>query len=109
MKKLLLSFAMPWVAFISFAQINKGNTLLGGNLSFNFQQQNYQLSSSYSNTNVQPYIQFAYKANRTIGFGLDFTYNSTSNNDGQNKTQTFSIGPSVSFTQYHPIKGNFGW
>jgi hypothetical protein len=109
MKKLLLSLALPCLVFISFAQINKGNTLLGGNLGINFQQQNNQVSNSSSNTNVQPYIQFAYKANRTIGFGLDFSYHSNSDNDGLFTSQTFSLAPSVSLTQYHPLKGNFGW
>jgi hypothetical protein len=38
MKKLLLFVAMPFITLSAFAQIDKGNTLLGGNLGFNFQQ-----------------------------------------------------------------------
>jgi hypothetical protein len=110
MKKLFLSIALPSMVLVSFAQINKGNTLLGGNLGFNFQQySNPNTNSNGSNTNIQPFIQFAYKANRTIGFGFDFSYQSNSSNDGQFKTQQFGLSPSVNLTQYHPIKGNFGW
>jgi hypothetical protein len=109
MKKILFSLAMPCIALVAFAQIEKGNTLLGGNLGFNFQQYGSMPTNSGSNTNIQPYIQFAYKANRTIGFGLDFSYQSNSNNDGNSKQQQSGLSPSISFTQYHPIKGQFGW
>lgn len=107
MKKLLLiCFTLP--ALFSMAQIEKGNTLLGGSFGFGTNQSSQQFSSS-SNSNVQPYIQFAYKANRTVGFGLDVNYSSNRSNNGQNKQNSFSIAPAINFTQYHPIKGNFGW
>ncbi len=109
MKKLVLFFALPCMALVSFAQIDKGNTLLGGNLGFNFQQNGSNPGNNGSNSNIQPYIQFAYKANRTIGFGLDFSYQSNSSGDGQFKTQQLGLSPSVSLSQYHPLKGNFGW
>jgi hypothetical protein len=109
MKKILLSVALQLAAMVSFAQIEKGNTLLGGQMGFNFQQTNSNAINNGSNTNIQPFIQFAYKTNRTIGFGLDFNFSSNSSNDGQNKNRQFSLSPSINLTQYHALKGNFGW
>jgi len=107
MKKI---FLLPLSIFClkSFAQIYKGNTLFGGNFSFNIQQSNLFLQSN-TNSNLQPFIQFAYKNNRTVGFGLDLGYNTSKSGNGQLKNRQFYIGPSVQFTQYHPLKGNFGW
>jgi hypothetical protein len=108
MKKSLLLSCVAFVSLSLQAQIEKGNTLLGGSFGFGTNQSGQQFGSS-SNSNIQPYIQFAYKANRTIGFGLDFYYSSNQANEGQNKQENFSLAPAINFTQYHPIKGNFGW
>ncbi len=107
MKKFFLS-ALIFLTLNVFAQIDKGNTLLGGNFGFGTQQFNPGQQSS-TNSNLQPFIQFGYKANRTIGFGLDLSYHTNSGNDNQSKNRQFYFAPSVLFTQYHPLKGNFGW
>jgi len=89
------------------AQIEKGNVLLGGNFGINFQQ--YNNNERFSNSNLQPFVQFAYKKNRTIGFNMDLSFNSQTNAGGMNKAQSFNFGPAIQFTQFHPIKGAFGW
>jgi len=107
MKKI---FLLPLSIFClkSFAQIDKGRTLFGGSFNFDIQQSNPVLQSN-TNSNLQPFIQFAYKNNRTVGFGLDLGYNTSKSGNGQLKNRQFYIGPSVQFTQYFPLKGNFGW
>ncbi len=90
-----------------FAQIDKGSTLLGG--SFGFGAFNNNSNSTSSNSNLNPFIQFGYKANRTIGFSANLNYSSRKNHDANFKNEQFGFGPSIIFTQYHPLKGNFGW
>ena len=107
MKK-ILPFIFSLFTLNAFSQIDKGNTLLGGSFGFGTQQ-NVPNISSNANSNLQPFIQFGYKPNRTIGFGLDLNYTSNKSDDNNSKSDQFSIAPSVNFTQYHPLKGNFGW
>lgn len=108
MKQSLLFSALAFMAFTASAQIEKKNVLLGGSLGFGNNASTNQFSSG-SNSNIQPYIQFAYNKNRTIGFGLDFSYSSNKSNEGENKQENFALAPQVGFSQFHPIKGNFGW
>jgi hypothetical protein len=107
MKK-ILPVIFSLFALNGFAQIDKGNTLLGGSFGFGTQQ-NVPNISSNANSNLQPFIQFGYKPNRTIGFGLDLNYTSNKSDDNNSRNEQFSIAPSINFTQYHPLKGNFGW
>lgn len=107
MKKILLFSALTSFGFAAMAQIDKGNTLLGGNLGVYLYQTGQ--NNSGSNSTLQPFVQFAYKNNRTFGFTFDMYYSSSNANDGQNKSQNFSFAPSINFTQYYPIKGSFGW
>lgn len=95
-------------ALTGFAQIEKGNTLPGGSFGFGTQQSVPNVSSN-ANSNLQPFIQFGYKKNRTIGFGLDLNFTSIKSDDNNTKSDQFSVAPAVNFTQYHPLKGNFGW
>ena len=108
MKKSLLLTVLSFLGFASFAQIEKKNLLLGGSFGIGSNTSTQQFSSS-SNSNIQPYIQFAYNKNRTIGFGLDFSFYSNKSNEGENKQEYFGLAPHVSISQFHPIKGNFGW
>lgn len=107
MKK-FLPVIFSLITVTGFAQIEKGNTLLGGSFGFNTQQ-NVPNVGSNANSNLQPFIQFGYRKNRTIGFGLDLNFTSSKSDDNNTKSDQFSIAPSVNFTQYHPLKGNFGW
>jgi hypothetical protein len=107
MKKILLAI-FSLCALNGFAQIEKGNTLLGGSFGFGTQQHVPNISSN-SNGNLQPFIQFGYKKNRTVGFGLDMNFSSNKNDNTNSKSDQFSIAPSVNFNQYHNLKGNFGW
>lgn len=104
-----LKFTFFGVLFLGAAQaqIEKGNVLLGGNFGINFQQNNNDYRSS--NSNIQPFVQFSYKKNRTIGFNMDLSFNSQTNEGRMNKVQSFIFAPAVQFTQFHPIKGAFGW
>jgi hypothetical protein len=107
MKK-ILPVIFSLFALNGFAQIDKGSTLLGGSFGFGTQQ-HVPIISSNSNGNLQPFIQFGYNKNRTIGFGLDMNFSSNKNDNNNSKSDQFSIAPTVNLTQYHPLKGNFGW
>ncbi len=107
MKKILPAI-FTLIVMNAFGQIDKGNTLLGGSFGFGTQQSVPNISSN-SNSNLQPLIQFGYKKNRTIGFGLGLNFTSNKSDDNNSKSEQFSIAPSINFTQYHPLKGNFGW
>ncbi len=108
MKKSLLFAFAGVIALSAGAQIEKKDVLLGGSFGIGNSTGTNQSSSS-SNSNIQPYVQFAYKKNRTIGFGLDFTFLSNQSNEGENKQEYFALAPNIGFNQFHPIKGNFGW
>jgi hypothetical protein len=107
MRKFFLSISAVFTALFVQAQVEKKDVLFGGNLGVYFNQtgpNNYS-----SNSNIQPFVQFAYKNNRTVGFAFDVSYLSQKSNNGNNESQQFSFGPAINFTQYHPIKGAFGW
>jgi hypothetical protein len=107
MRKCTFTLGCLVITLLAQAQIEKKDVLLGGNLGVYYFQNGPNQTGS--NSSFQPFVQFAYKNNRTIGFNLEMYYSSNSSNDGQYKSQTFSLGPAINFTQYHPIKGAFGW
>ena len=108
MRKVIFTLGCFMGTMIAQAQIEKKDVLLGGSFGFGGSSQGNTIGSG-SNSNLQPFIQFAYKQNRTIGFGIDMYQFSNRANNGTNKQSSFSISPSVNFNQYHPLKGNFGW
>ncbi|HSC55341.1 MAG TPA: hypothetical protein VLC98_17035 [Phnomibacter sp.] len=105
MRKVYLLFSLAVISFASQAQIEKKNVLFGGSFGFNIQES--ELGDTESNSNLLPFVQYAYKNNRTIGFNLDFHYSSNTNVLG--KYENFSVTPGINFTQYFPLKGGFGW
>ena len=107
MRIIFLSLSAVCIAFFAQAQIEKKDVLLGGNLGVSYNQ--HSPNNFSSNSNIQPFVQFAYKNNRTVGFSFDVSYSSQKSNNGNNESQQFSFGPALNFTQYHPIKGAFGW
>lgn len=102
--KLLLLTIFGLSSLFSFGQIRKSDFLLGGSAGFGY---NNQTGNGYSNSNLSPVVQFAYKENRTLGFSFGLDYLSSSNSI--NKQQVFSLSPEFQLNQYHPIKGKLGW
>ena len=108
MKKSILPLIACLLVASAHAQISKGDKLLGGSFGINYNQSSPNTGSG-SNTNIQPSFKFAYKTNRTIGFSFDMNYWSQKSDDGKSENNQFSLAPMLNFTQYYPIKGNFGW
>ncbi len=109
MKNLLLVCYALFFSLVGKAQIDKGNTLLGGSIGFGISSANlYDYSYNYG-SNIQPNFQFAYAKNRTVGFGFDVTYNLQKSDESESRQELFAIAPSISFNQYHTLKGNLGW
>lgn len=106
MNKLLLAIVCL-TANTTFGQIKKKDMLLGGTFGVSFNSDNIN-PYSQSNTNIDPLFQWSYKDNRTLGFALGLSYFNYSINDGS-RQESLAMVPSVNFTQYHPVKGRWGW
>lgn len=88
-------------ATASQAQISKGSTILGGNVSFN------HTSSSGSNTNnlsISPNFGKVYSDNKVAGISLRYAFRGASVDKSLN---THSFGGGFYLAQYKPIGKNF--
>jgi len=89
--KFTLFIAALTIAVLSHAQINKGSTALGGNLSFNTSSVESP-QDKYTNTSVTiaPAFMSFYKNNHVFGFVLRYTHQETSYY--QLKTNSYGAG-----------------
>ena len=101
MKKLLLSIvAVAALAFTTQAQTEKGNTMLGGNLSFLSTKANGAAKSDVS-FSVVPSVGYFISNNFAIGTGVGYTYDKVANKFGADGkvsvagslTQAFEVAP----------------
>jgi hypothetical protein len=89
--KFTLFISALTITVVSHAQINKGSTALGGNLSFNTSSVTSP-QNKYTNTSVTiaPAFISIYKNNRAFGFALRYTHEETSY--FQLKTNSYGAG-----------------
>ena len=91
------------IAVVSNAQINKGNTALGGNLSFTTATNDYSTSKQkQSIILIAPSLMIVNRDNRAIGFNL---YYSHLNVVPAGKSNTYGAG--VFLRQYKPLGKDF--
>jgi hypothetical protein len=102
-KKIYLSAILAIFLFATtFAQIEKGDWLLGGTLGVN-NTSNSPNGGSTSNANIAPHIEYALGKNSVIGLNLGY---SSSNNSGNNKLSSFTSN--IFYKKYFPCKEKFG-
>ena len=101
----LLFLAALTIAVISDAQINKGNTALGGNLSFSTSTSKNDGGFKETNTNLllSPSLMLIYNNNRAVGFSL--SYNHFKYSFADQKTNGYGAG--VFLRQYKPLGKGF--
>ncbi len=88
MKKIVLGlFAILALGLVASAQTEKGNWLVGGNLSLNTAKQNTQIS-------INPSAGYFFLTNFAAGANVNLDYSKF----GQNKVTTFGVGP---FARYY--------
>ncbi|HWW42514.1 porin family protein [Pedobacter sp.] len=95
MKKLLLSIAaVAALAFTTQAQTEKGNTMLGGNLSFLSTKANGAPKSDVS-FSIVPSVGYFVSNNFAIGTGVGYTYDKVANTavTTGSLTQAFEVAP----------------
>ncbi len=90
------------------AQIQKGDILLGATAGFNYWNSD-QVSSSTSNTNLSPRIAFGIGQNSVLGLRAAVTYSTVKSETSIAKTTEMSIGTSLFWRKYMPIKKQLGW
>jgi hypothetical protein len=102
-KKIYLFIAVIiCLSFSSYAQIEKGDWLLGGTLGVN-NSSNSPNGTSTSNANIAPHIAYAVGKNSTIGLNLGYSY---SDNSGNYKLSSFASN--IFYKKYFPCKEKFG-
>src|ERR1700722_18524391 len=102
-KKIYLSIAVIiCLSFSSYAQIEKGDWLLGGTLGVN-NTTNSPNGGSTSNASIAPHIEYALGKNSVLGLNLGYSY---SNNSGNNKIASFTSN--IFYKKYFPCKEKFG-
>ncbi len=113
-KNLYLVIVFIFAGFIANAQITKGSLLLGGNISFNTQNQaqpqGNPLTPQSSVFIISPSIGKAIKDNLVAGFGLTWEHAQSSQDDGSGtitkfKTDTYGLG--FFLREYRPLSSRF--
>jgi len=101
----LLAIAILLIATTSHAQINKGITALGGNLSFG--TASVKTDNGFKQTStfltISPSFITAYKDNRAVGFNLSYQY--TKNTSASSKFNGYGAG--IFLRQYKPLGKSF--
>lgn len=108
---LLFFFA---IAYVSQAQIKKGDILLGGTLNFGTQKtttDNNNPNPAYKQTyfNITPSIGKAIKDNLLAGFDLSFTGSKSTQGSGTGSytNKQYNYGAGVFLRQYKPLGSGF--
>lgn len=106
MKKLLLSFALlGGVVFTSQAQTDKGDFMLGGNVSFNTIKSDASGAKSSYDLSIVPNIGYFVDDNIAVGTGIGYQTARLDEASEFGKTEAFVIAP---FGRYYtPITNNF--
>src|SRR5690606_15534099 len=104
MKKLFLTLsAAIAVTFAANAQTEKGKTILGGNVGYDYSKVK-DTDGSIQSFSILPNVGFFVKDN--VALGLGFGYSGGQTDDGSDKTKTgeFSVAP---FARLYKGDGNF--
>ncbi len=88
------------------AQIKKGDLLLGATVGFNNGSSRDYASS---NSNISPRIAIGIGNNSAMGIRTIFGYQTSKAEIADDKTTTISIGGTLFWRKYMPIKKNIGW
>lgn len=101
----LLTIAVLLIATTSQAQINKGNTALGGNLNFSTDKSNYDNGAKVTNTSflISPSLMISYNNNKAVGFSLMYNHSRYSVLDQKNN----GYGAGAFLRQYKPLGKGF--
>lgn len=111
-RQTLLITAIALAATTSLsAQVKKGDLLLGATMGLNYGNSSGSSGSgsSSSNANIAPRIGFGIGHNSVMGFRTNFGYSSGRNDGSTVRTTSTSIGGSVYWRKFIPIKGQIGW
>lgn len=90
------------------AQVQKGDVLLGATMGINYWNSD-PLTSSSSNSSLSPRIGFGIGQNSVLGLRSSVIYSTNKSETSIVKTTEMSIGTSVFWRKYMPIKKQFGW
>lgn len=106
MKKLLLSIALlGGVVLTSQAQTDKGDVILGGNVSFNTIKTDASGANSSYDLSIVPNVGYFVDDNIAIGTGIGYQTSRLDEASELGKTEAFVIAP---FGRYYaPISNNF--
>lgn len=74
MKKLLLTTLAAGFCIGSYAQTEKGKTIVGGNVSFNTTKIKTQYEQKVSSFTLGPSVGFFVAKNTALGLGLTYSY-----------------------------------
>src|SRR5690606_19194954 len=106
MKKLLLSIALlGGVVLTSQGQTDKGDVILGGNVSFNTIKPDASGANSSYDLSIVPNVGYFVDDNIAIGTGIGYQTSRLDEASELGKTEAFVIAP---FGRYYaPISNNF--
>jgi hypothetical protein len=101
----LLTIAILLIASTSHAQINKGATVLGGNINFSTQTSKTENDSKRTLTSfaISPSLMIIYNNNRAFGFNINYEYSKYSYFD----KPANGYGAGVFLRQYKPLGKGF--
>ena len=103
---IFLAAAFIFISFVSNAQIEKKDILIGGTFGFNTGTSNG--TTTTNNTNINPRIGYAIGNNSVLSARLGFGFGN-SKTDGVSKTNNYSLGLGLSWRKYFPLNEKFGW
>lgn len=108
-KILLIGVLLLSSSFIASAQFNKGDVLLGGQLSYNSIQSDYVPSQKSNNGNFTISFGKAIKVNEVFGINLSYSPGSQKNTDPNNfydnTFNSYSLG--IFYRLYKPLSKEF--
>lgn len=104
---LLLAIIISSTATLT-AQVQKGDVLLGATMGVNYGHSD-PLTSSSSNSSLSPRIGLGIGQNSVLGLRVIATYSTNKSEISIAKTTEMSVGTSVFWRKYMPIKKQLGW
>lgn len=111
-KRILLFTAIALTATTTIsAQVKKGDKLLGASMGIYYNNTSgpYNSGGSSSNANIAPRIGFGLGQNSVIGFRTHFGYSTSKTDESDAKNTSTSLGGSLYWRKFMPIKGQIGW
>jgi hypothetical protein len=111
MKKILFfSILSLFACNVLFAQVEKGNLLLGGSLGFNTGNSSQGVNTnSTSNFGISPRISLGIGQNSILGTNFSYSNFRNKNEESASKYSTNSIMAGLYWKKMFSIKGNLGW